>query len=329
MEADFQSSGLSEWRPDSHGDRMDSADLALLQTPGGVRLLQFTDTGIQAHSTGLTSCDRYAWLGENGVVALTRRRGRESLWRQISILMLEGGRVRPYARIETPIPAADVTVLDGRIVIGGDSASESRLWWMHPDERCWRPLEMPADLQERKAVDGLATDGKVLVAIDNIVFPKWMVRYVPNESAWMRLERVAQMRSQGSYERVLSASSGDTYFAVLSATVGAFAIGRHLCTYRFDDLSAGESVERVSVPDDAPSPAWEYCMQRDTLWVLNKQLRAPKILRQPGGVAAGVHILDGGAGQMLRTRKGFLWVLSRESSTLSPLDSHSSDERSL
>lgn len=304
-------------------------DLALLQTANGVRLIQFTRDGVRVHATGIASCERHAWLDDSRVVLLTRRSGKQALSRQVSILSLAGGRVRTLLSIDTPILTADVTVLDGRIVIGGYSWGGCRVWWMHPDEdRCWRPLEMPIELGERKAVDALATNGTVLVAVDNIEQPKWMFRYVPmpGNPEWLSLDQVAEMRAHGSYESVLSASSGDTYFAVLSATIGAFGAGCHLSTYRFDDLSHGHTIETRCAPRDAPSRRWQFGMQGDALWVLGKQLCAAKIIRQPDRGGAGVNVIDGRAKQLLRSRNGFLWVLSRESGTLSPLGPHSSDE---
>lgn len=307
--------------PIEHPTAHDPPDFALLTTPVGVNLIRFSEGKVDAFQTGLAKCERFAWLGEDRVVILTGRSGSRSLWRQITTLALEGAGVRKISRIDTPILAADVSVLDGRIVICGLARTGSRVWWLDPTDtdHVWHPLEMPPELTERKGVDALATDGKVLVAIDNIVLPKWMFRYVPCDEGWMHLDSVAIMPSHGPYETIRTASSGDSFFAVHSTTVGRAGVHHFITCYRFSDLEPCASIRLGAA-------SAEYCVRGNTLWVLcpskpNQVFHVtPPDIQKTSFATVEVQDLSTPCRRLLRSRNGVAWAVPVERALLIRLE---------
>lgn len=220
-------------------------DFALLASANGVRVLRDRDGRIESMTTGLSRCDRHTWLDDGRVAVLTRRQGKHALWLQVNVMACAGLRVTTEARLDTPLPAADLVAFAGRLVVCGAAEGRSRLWSIdaRDPDATWQPLPMPPELGDRKGIDALAQDGQVLVAVDNIVFPKWMVRYIVDGDDSLRLDAVVQMSANGTYESVHSASSGASTFTVESSSVGMRGVRRHLVVYRFDTLEQLGGVE--------------------------------------------------------------------------------------
>jgi hypothetical protein len=93
----------------------------------------------------------------------------------------------------------------------------------------WVPVEVPAELrQPGKAVDDLLPDGDRLVAVDDIVYPKYLLRYDVADPCRPELRRTEKLFNHGTYESILAASLGDSCVALLSSTVGMGGSARHI-----------------------------------------------------------------------------------------------------
>lgn len=240
-------------------------DFALMPTSKGVRLLSFVDGKLRhAMPTGLAHCQRHAWLDEGSLAVLTHPMRKRAGWQQVRIFRCEENRALAIGMMKTPILAADLIGFQGRLVICGTSDSHSRAFILDafPEER-WKPLEMSPELEwGRKGIDALASDGHQLIAIDNIVLPKWLVRYVPAEDAVPQLADVVQLPQHGSYEHIRTASSGATLFSLHSTTVGREGAFGHVAMYRFDSLAPVGSITFAA-------GRIAHVMQGDTLWLLH------------------------------------------------------------
>lgn len=287
------------------------ADFALVPSAKGMRVLRIRDGQIDSMTSGMFLCNRHTWLADGRFAVLTKRQGKHALWRQVTVMACDGPRVTTEARLETPLPAADLIAFAGRLFVCGTAEGRSRLWSIdaRAPDAVWQPLPMPAELGDRKGIDALVQDGRVLVAVDNIVFPKWMLRYTVDVDDSFRLDAVIEMKANGTYESVRSASSGALTFAVESSTVGMFGARRYLVMYRFDTLECLGGVELSDVKVD-------FAMHGDGMWLLdpsrpdrvfrfdanalNGQVRPWNELRE----ACSIHALGVPCRSLVRTRHG-------------------------
>lgn len=94
------------------------------------------------------------------------------------------------------------------------------------DQPIWTDC-YPDALLHRKEIDALmAQDGR-LIAVDNIVMPKFMF-VIEDAASPSSPARVFQLRDHGTYERVLGATLCQGRLAVLSHTTGEYGGGMHV-----------------------------------------------------------------------------------------------------
>ena len=142
------------------------------------------------------------------VLAVDQERKRASTFR------LEGETFEPTMSPRTlpkGINAHCVAMKGAQPYVGAQSV------WLPVDERGWQQIPMPGFARgEGKRLDGLIIDGHRLVAVDDLLLPKWNLEYDitdPGQPVYMREE---EMRANITYERIFSASGGDHWFVTLS-----------------------------------------------------------------------------------------------------------------
>jgi hypothetical protein len=109
----------------------------------------------------------------------------------------------------------------GRISLGGESAGQ------------WEPLPKPAYMRQRgKAVDALLLREDMLYAVDNVIFPKYILAYKLTAN-YLKLVKVVSLDAHGTYEQVRASVLGSDYLAILSSTCSEMG---HSCNLSFLDL---------------------------------------------------------------------------------------------
>lgn len=218
--------------------------------------------------TGLAGVQRHAWSPDGSLAVLLGRR--RPGWGEVRILVWNGTRLHTCARLATPVPATDLAWLGKQLVIGGHSETAARAWITRPDatDPSWSPLAMPdGELWERKGFDALLVKGTRLIAVDNIVVPKWMVHYQATATGVPQLVAASPLHHNGSYEHIVSAASGDTRFAVLSTTISRLGPRAHITLYSWNDASA-------QATHTLPPGNWQYAMDGDELWLLRDGIKS-------------------------------------------------------
>lgn len=82
----------------------------------------------------------------------------------------------------------------------------------------------PLHFEGRKQIDALVVVGDKLIAVDNIVMPKFSFVFGRADDP----PQVIEMAWNGTYEEIIAASCWDRKLLVLSSTVGQMGQGRHL-----------------------------------------------------------------------------------------------------
>ena len=259
-------------------------DFALMAFDQGVRLLLIHDGKVQRNmAVGLGRCERLAWADQGVVALLTHRAGKSARWRNVLIAKCGGHGFYPFVQIGTPIPVTDLAWFDGgNLVVCGESKTGSRAFVVDPfpvgsspadHVHRWQALAMPPELERwRKGYDALVVHGKELIAIDNFVLPKWLVKYEAAGGEAPRPTMVANMVSNGACECARTAANGRTCFAVLSTTLDGCNGPRAFITlYRHGDLAPVCGLQ-------LPSNRANYAMLGNDLLVLQPEV--PGIVRR-------------------------------------------------
>lgn len=102
-------------------------------------------------------------------------------------------------------------------------------------------ISLPCD----KDIDALTVQQETLLAIDNIVWPKWLLRYELTSAGAKEPSKI-ELPVHGTYEEIEAAAYCDGKFVVLSRTVNFGAVGKHvwiLSCSTFEELGHAYSTE--------------------------------------------------------------------------------------
>ena len=115
--------------------------------------------------------------------------------RKLVLLSADGQRLRVFEILTTSpwirqagnvlVPpnggrARAVAIREDIIVVGGHSRCAECLWHLSRDneEFSWNAIGIPDELKARgKEIDGVHFDGDRMIAVDNVIFPKWILTY--------------------------------------------------------------------------------------------------------------------------------------------------------
>jgi hypothetical protein len=93
------------------------------------------------------------------------------------------------------------------------------------------------DFIPRKAIDELFVDGDRLLAIDDIVFPRYSLIYAIRDRTQLELMQSVQMVDHTSYESVCAATLGQRWLAVISAGVNHGTWMQYVAVLERDSLT--------------------------------------------------------------------------------------------
>jgi hypothetical protein len=138
--------------------------------------------------------------------------------------------VRPPATLPKNGVAHALLVHGGALFAGGHGNVGESLWvrrdGRQPD---WDVVPLPEGMGRRgKAIDALFVHDQELVAIDNILLPKWILVYPMKHGLDTASVRKYSLTSHTTYETVLRATEGNHVYAVLSRGVNHGIISYHL-----------------------------------------------------------------------------------------------------
>jgi hypothetical protein len=130
-----------------------------------------------------------------------------------------------------------ITLIDGVVYAGGQGGGDM-LGWIDPlGEARWHRLLVPEHVTTfGKGIDGFALHGSRLVAVDDIVLPRYLLVYdVRNPRAPVLLE-VRDLPAHSSAEHIQSVASDGTVMALLSSSANHGWMGQHVGLYDLASL---------------------------------------------------------------------------------------------
>ncbi|MNJ84640.1 hypothetical protein D3C87_20980 [compost metagenome] len=124
------------------------------------------------------------------------------------------------------------------LFIGGEMGKEMLIQY-HIRSKKWFSLEIPTKvLSPRKGIDDLLIKDSLLIAVDNLVMPKYALFYKLNSSDKQNFSHFLELKSNGAYERIAKGGITQDYLWISSETSsGYFGSEEHMTVYDKTDLT--------------------------------------------------------------------------------------------
>lgn len=172
-------------------------------TPGGAIPL--------APTPGMTDATAFQEPGSRRVVIMDSGKKRAGLF---ELLDEEPWikRVLPFATLPKDCHGDVALAVGEGMVVGGHSKSGESLWWRHPTQAVdrWTPLNLPKEIKRPgKSIDGLHQDGRRLIAVDDVVAPRWLILYRLEDDESLALEKKVLLPAHFPYERIVDSHLGE------------------------------------------------------------------------------------------------------------------------
>ncbi len=139
-----------------------------------------------------------------------------------------------------PIPSdinpIAISVYKDNLFVGGDYAKE-KIYSYSQTLKMWTKLEVPAGLSMfGKSVDDFMITGDTLIAVDNIVMPKYLLYYDLQDLKNIKLIKSYTVPPNGTYETLFRGIICENYFVILSSTYGGSGSQSYLTVLKRHDL---------------------------------------------------------------------------------------------
>jgi hypothetical protein len=127
-------------------------------------------------------------------------------------------RVLPFASLPKACKGHAHAVVADNLLVGGRGNKEESLWIRSTaDGDRWRAVPIPEKVRRPgKAIDGLLIEGGRIIAVDNIVQPKWLIIYEPDGAGSLQPLKVVKLPAHTSYENIQRCALGPGMIGLIS-----------------------------------------------------------------------------------------------------------------
>ncbi|MBN2738233.1 MAG: hypothetical protein JXR70_14715 [Spirochaetales bacterium] len=135
---------------------------------------------------------------------------------ELAVIDFEDGSVH---REEVPFQALFHTIMvhNGSIFLGGEKDRGTKLVRLDLKTMSWSASENP--VRGRKAIDDLILDKDYLIAVDNVVFPKYILYYKLGKDGQISFSHKTSLRFIGGFEEIQSARIQEKKIGIFSTTL--------------------------------------------------------------------------------------------------------------
>ena len=131
------------------------------------------------------------------------------------------------------------------LFVGGEMGKEILVQY-HIQSEMWYKLEIPKDVSLwGKAVDDLVINDNFLIAIDNIVLPKYVLFYSLNSTDKLVFSHSKKLKSNSSYESISQGRITPKYFGLISTTMNHGTRAEHITIYADLDLKRSFAISVI------------------------------------------------------------------------------------
>jgi hypothetical protein len=127
-------------------------------------------------------------------------------------------------KLTIPYDLKPKTILlnENNLFVGGKMGKEILVQYRIKSNK-WEKLEIPEEvLMWGKAVDDLVINDSLLIAIDNLVMPKYVLFYSLKPEGKLELSHFKDLKSNGSYESIHQGRITEKYLGLISNTYSGY-----------------------------------------------------------------------------------------------------------
>ncbi|MFD2556313.1 hypothetical protein [Sphingobacterium tabacisoli] len=161
---------------------------------------------------------------------------------RVAVLDTTSNRVRLYdielasdttLRIPYHLNPKCILINGDYLFVGGGLVDEMLIGY-HLESKKWFKLDIPDHMRYRgKEIDDLILNGDQLIAIDNIILPKYVLFYILEEGAQVSLIDTKLLKSNGPYESIKKGRLSAKYFGLMSDTESGYTgLHSHITIYK-------------------------------------------------------------------------------------------------
>lgn len=134
--------------------------------------------------------------------------------------------------------AFTTAIADNIVYVGGYCGQEILgLYDLSSIRPTWISLYIPDKIKsENKRIDDLVIYKDKLIAVDDVVFPKWLLLYDISYPKSPRFLGLKEIPNHGVYESVIKADVGLNWFIALSRTSGRFSLSQHIALFNVNNF---------------------------------------------------------------------------------------------
>jgi len=147
--------------------------------------------------------------------------------------------------LSIPFDITPKTILihNDNLFIGGGMGKEILVQYCIQSGR-WFQLEIPEEVSLwGKAIDDLVVNDRYLIAIDNVVFPKYILFYHLNSKNKLALSHFKQLNPNGAYETIRQGRITPKYLGLLSSTTSGYSgSSEHITIYNNLNLTSSFTI---------------------------------------------------------------------------------------
>lgn len=104
------------------------------------------------------------------------------------------------------------------LIVGGHSGTEESLWCRSPrNPQTWQPVRFPVGIGSKgKAIDGILIDGSRVIAVDDLLSPKWVIVYRLSDEGGLNDPASVRLPDHIAYERIQATALGSDWLGLIS-----------------------------------------------------------------------------------------------------------------
>jgi hypothetical protein len=160
---------------------------------------------------------------------------------------------------------------DNNLFIGGSMETEMLIQLNFSTEE-WFALHVPEQVAFKdKAIDDIVFFNDMLVAVDNLIMPKYLLYYKYSEDKQCAYSHYFQLKENGTYESYQKAFPTDLYLGLYSTTYGKGGGASHISVYSIQDMSKSFAVSVFTKRGDEKHVFNDFCFIGNTLFIADNQ----------------------------------------------------------
>jgi len=170
--------------------------------------------------------------------------------------------------LPTKFKIRTLKVVENYLLVGGDWNSDNAFYVFDTKDKKWHTITVPEEIFFLgKAMDDFLLIEDKIIAVDNIVMPKYLIEYNISDLPDLKQGKIFMLEPNGTYENIKRAVANENYIVLLSGTVGGYhrATADHISVLNTDSFE-----NSFSISSNRMRP-WTYLTWTD-IEIVNKRV---------------------------------------------------------